>query len=140
MLSKLWSRLQEETKPDCCTPARLTTPRLSLALASFTCLQVLGVSYQFLIIETRVAEIHEEAGAFTVADIDTAFTLVMPTQDQYESYDIRADIKKFKDIGDASRIAMILQVISHLFKVIGSAISDFSGGRLNKAEGLLVQS
>ena len=57
-------------------------------------------------------EIHEEAGAFTVADIDTGFTLVMPTQDQYESYDIRADIKKFKDIGDASRIAMILQVIS----------------------------
>ena len=140
MLSKLWSRLQEETKPDCCTPARLTTPRLSLALASFTCLQVLGVSHISHVIETRVPEIHEEAGAFTVADIDTAFTLVMPTQDQYESYDIRADIKKFKDIGDASRIAMILQVISHLFKVIGSAISDFSGGRLNKAEGLLVQS
>ena len=91
-------------------------------------------------IETCVPEIHEEAGAFTVADIDTAFTLVMPTQDQYESYDIRADIKKFKDIGDASRIAMILQVFSHLFKVIGSAISDFSGGRLNKAKGLLVQS
>ena len=60
--------------------------------------------------ETNFVEIHEEAGAFTVADIDTAFTLVMPTQDQYESYDIRADIKKFKDIGDASRIAMILQV------------------------------
>ena len=58
----------------------------------------------------QIPEIHEEAGAFTVADIDTAFTLVMPTQDQYESYDIRADIKKFKDIGDASRIAMILQV------------------------------
>ena len=97
-------------------------------------------SHHSHVIETRVPEIHEEAGAFTVADIDTAFTLVMPTQDQYESYDIRADIKKFKDIGDASRIAMILQVISHLFKVIGSAISDFSGGRLNKAEGLLVQS
>ena len=141
MLSKLWSRLQEETKPDCCTPARLTTPRLSLALASFTCLQVLcSFPINSHVIETRVPEIHEEAGAFTVADIDTAFTLVMPTQDQYESYDIRADIKKFKDIGDASRIAMILQVFSHLFKVIGSAISDFSGGCLNKAEGLLVQS
>ena len=63
-----------------------------------------------LVCETNFVEIHEEAGAFTVADIDTAFTLVMPTQDQYESYDIRADIKKFKDIGDASRIAMILQV------------------------------
>ena len=53
----------------------------------------------------------------------------MPTQDQYESYDkqvreqnlkgilsnnsLQADIQKFKDIGDASRIAMILQVIKH---------------------------
>ena len=53
----------------------------------------------------------------------------MPTQDQYESYDkqvreqnlegvhsnitLQADIQKFKDIGDASRIAMILQVIEH---------------------------
>ena len=68
----------------------------------------------FHIIEIYIPEIHEEAGAFTVADIDTAFALVMPTQDQYESYDIRADIKKFKDIGDASRIAMILQVISSM--------------------------
>ena len=92
------------------------------------------------VIETHVPEIHEEAGAFTVADIDTAFTLVMPTQDQYESYDIRADIKKFKDIGDASRIAMILQVFYHLFKVFGSIINVCSGGRLNKAKGLLVQS
>ena len=79
-----------------------------------------------------------------MADIDTAFALVMPTQDQYESYDIRADIKKFKDIGDASRIAMILQVISHIFKVIlaviGFIISDCSGRRINKAEGILVQS
>ena len=67
------------------------------------------------LLRQHVPEIHEEAGAFTVADIDTAFALVMPTQDQYESYDIRADIKKFKDIGDASRIAMILQVISHIW-------------------------
>ena len=44
-----------------------------------------------------------------MSDIDTAFTLIMPTQEQYEGYDIRSDIKKFKDIGDASRIAMILQ-------------------------------
>ena len=44
-----------------------------------------------------------------MSDIDTAFTLMMPTQEQYEGYDIRTDIKKFKDIGDASRIAMIVQ-------------------------------
>ena len=55
------------------------------------------------------AEIWEEAGAFTRYDIDRTFTTVMPTQDQYESYDINADVKKFKDVGDASRIAMILQ-------------------------------
>ena len=72
-----------------------------------------------------------------MADIDTAFTLVMATQDQYESYDIRADIKKFKDIGDASRIAMILQVY---FCYDRSSPSLSLGGRIDKTEGVLVQS
>ena len=74
-----------------------------------------------------------------MADIDTAFTLVMPTQDQYESYDIRADIKKFKDIGDASRIAMILQVYLFLLRLIFN-IFILIGGRIDKTEGVLVQS
>ena len=55
------------------------------------------------------AEIWEEAGAFTKHDIDPAFTTILPTQDQYESYDIAADVKKYKDTGNAARIAMILQ-------------------------------
>ena len=64
----------------------------------------------------------------------------MPTQDQYESYDkqvreqkldilssilLQADIQKFKDIGDASRIAMILQVIKHQRKITYMDISNF---------------
>ena len=55
------------------------------------------------------AEIWEEAGAFTIYDIDQTYTTILPTQDQYESFDIAADVKTFKDIGDAGRIAMILQ-------------------------------
>ena len=126
MSSKWSNRLPGETRRDFYTQALLTTPRLSLEWASSICLQVTSHKSPKLLRQC-VPEIHEEAGAFTVADIDTAFTLVMPTQDQYEGYDIRADIKKFKDIGDASRIAMILQVISHIFKLIGLISSDCSG-------------
>ena len=54
-------------------------------------------------------EVWDEAGAFTKYDIDQAFTTIIPTQDQYEAYNLVADVKKYKDIGDASRIAMILQ-------------------------------
>ena len=60
------------------------------------------------------AQIWDEAGAFTDFDIDGNFTTVLPTQSQYESYEIQADIKKFADTGDASRIAMILQADSSL--------------------------
>ena len=55
------------------------------------------------------AEIWDEAGAFATFDINTAFTTIMPVREQYESYDIAADVKKYKDIGDAGRISMILQ-------------------------------
>ena len=55
------------------------------------------------------AEIWDEAGAFASSDINTAFTTIMPTREQYEAYDIAADIKKYKDTGDAGRISMILQ-------------------------------
>jgi hypothetical protein len=82
------------------------------------------------------AEIHEEAGAFTVSDIDTAFMLVMPTQDQYESYDIRADIKKFKDIGDASRIAMMLQADASIRqKASWFSLEDLAGDKSRQAPG-----
>ena len=56
-----------------------------------------------------LAEIWEEAGAYATYDIDKAFKTEMPTQEQYESYDLQADLKIFKDVGDASRTAMILQ-------------------------------
>ena len=55
------------------------------------------------------AEIWEEAGAYATFDIDTAFTTKMPRQEQYESYDLIADLKAFKDVGDSARTAMILQ-------------------------------
>ena len=31
-------------------------------------------------------------------------------RDQYESYDFAAELKKFKDTGDTTRMAMMLQV------------------------------
>ena len=56
-----------------------------------------------------IAEIWDEAGAYTTYDIDKAFKTEMPTQEQYESYDIQADLAAFTDVGDAARVAMILQ-------------------------------
>jgi len=58
------------------------------------------------------AEIWDEAGAFATYDIDTSFATILPTRDQYEAYDIEANIKGFSDIGDAGRISMILQAIA----------------------------
>jgi hypothetical protein len=55
-------------------------------------------------------QIWDEAGAFTIFTMETEFQTILPTQEQYEAYEKQADIQKYKDIGDASRIAMILQV------------------------------
>lgn len=75
-----------------------------------------------------------------MSDIDQAFTLVMPTQDQYEAYDKAADIKKFKDIGDASRIAMILQADASIRqKASWFSLTDLAGDKtrdqMNDVEG-----
>ena len=56
------------------------------------------------------AEIHEEAGAYTVFDIDTAFTVILPLREKYEAYDFSAEVKKYTDTGDSARTAMLLQV------------------------------
>ena len=84
------------------------------------------------------AEIWEEAGAYTVFDIDTAFRTVMPTQEQYESYDLTGDLKAFTDVGDSSRIAMILQVDAGPYLKI-EFNRRCTGGRQCSAEGELVQ-
>ena len=80
------------------------------------------------------AEIWEEAGAFTKYDIDPAFMTLLPTQDQYESYDLNADVKTFKDIGDANRIAMILQADASV-RQLGSwfSLTDLAGDKSREA-------
>ena len=77
------------------------------------------------------AEVWDEAGAFTTHDIDQAFTTFLPTQDQYESYDINADVKAFKDVGDAARIAMILQADSSVRQLASwFSLTDLAGDKL----------
>ena len=86
------------------------------------------------------AEIWDEAGAFANFDIDTSFTTILPTQEQYDSYDIKADIKSFKDIGDAGRIAMILQADSSCRQMaswmsLGDLAGDKTRDQMNIVEG-----
>ena len=77
------------------------------------------------------AEIWDEAGAFAIYNIDQEFTTILPTQEQYESYDINADIKEFKDVGDAPRIAMILQADASVRKLASwLSLSDLAGDKL----------
>ena len=66
---------------------------------------VFGVGKYYL-----YAEIWDEAGAYSIYDIDTSFQAVLPTQEQYDAYDLAGELKTFKDVGDGSRVAMILQV------------------------------
>ena len=56
-----------------------------------------------------IAEIHEEAGAYAVYDINVRFPTYLPDQEEYESLDIAAELKKYAEIGDQSRVSQILQ-------------------------------
>ena len=86
------------------------------------------------------AEIWDEAGAYANFDIDTSFTTLLPTQEQYEAYDIAADIKAFKDVGDAGRISMILQADASCRQLaswmsLGDLAGDKTRGSMSIVEG-----
>ena len=84
------------------------------------------------------AEIWEEAGAFAVYDIDKAFKTVMPTQEQYENYDKTADLKAFQDVGDSSRIAMILQADASVRqKANWFSLEDLMGDKTREEMGVV---
>ena len=55
-----------------------------------------------------IAEIHEEAGAYAEFDISTRFPTYLPDQQEYESLDITAMLKKYAEIGDQNRVSQIL--------------------------------
>ena len=40
----------------------------------------------------------------------SAFQVEMPTRDQYESFDFSAELKKYKDTGDTTRMSMLIAV------------------------------
>ncbi len=51
------------------------------------------------------AEIHEEAEAFTIFDIEVKFPTYLPTQEEYEAYNIT---QKLANTRDEARIAQML--------------------------------
>ena len=84
------------------------------------------------------AEIWEEAGAYALYDIDTAFKTEMPNQEQYENYDLIADLKAFKDVGDASRTAMILQADASVRqKANWFSLEDLMGDKTREEMGVV---
>ena len=54
------------------------------------------------------AEIHEEAGAYAVFDINKRFPTYMPDQQAYEAIDLQAELKKYAEIGDQARVSQLL--------------------------------
>ena len=54
------------------------------------------------------AEIHEEAEAFTVFDIKSAFSTILPTQDEYESMDVKKVMDSYSITGDQARVSQML--------------------------------
>ena len=56
-----------------------------------------------------IAEIHEEAGAYTTYTINPKFSTVLPDEADYNSVDIQALLDQYTEIGDQSRVSQILQ-------------------------------
>lgn len=71
---------------------------------------VFGVGKFYLI-----AEIWDDAGAFATYVIDPAFPTILPTRAAYEAFPYDEEVKKYKDTGDTSRTAMLLQVFKLTF-------------------------
>lgn len=54
------------------------------------------------------AEIHEEAEAFAVHDIETNFQIYLPTQEEYEAINVQALVNSSAQNGDQSRVSQLL--------------------------------
>lgn len=55
------------------------------------------------------AEIHEEAEAFTVFDIDVKFNIYLPDQEEYEAFNLDEQLALYTSTGDQARVSQILQ-------------------------------
>lgn len=54
------------------------------------------------------AEIHEEAQAYALFDIDERLPIILPEQDEYEALNLDEAIKKFAGLGDQARVSQML--------------------------------
>ncbi|XP_059084074.1 uncharacterized protein LOC131881274 [Tigriopus californicus] len=54
------------------------------------------------------AEIHEEAQAYALFDIDERLPIILPEQDEYEALNLDASIKNFAVLGDQARVSQML--------------------------------
>ena len=54
-------------------------------------------------------EVHEEAEAFAIYDIDLKFPVYLPTEEEYNGHDFDAVIGNFADTGDDARVQQMLQ-------------------------------
>lgn len=56
-----------------------------------------------------MAEIHEEAGAYTKFQINPRFPTYLPDEADYKAVDLTAMLKRFAEVGDQARVSQILQ-------------------------------
>ena len=61
------------------------------------------------------AEIHEEAGAYAVFDINKRFPTYMPDQQAYEAIDLQAELKKYADNDSFILLQIVLQFLKLTF-------------------------
>ena len=54
------------------------------------------------------AEIHEEAGAYAIYDINHKFPTTLPDKDDYDAMDIEAELKAQTALGNQARVSQLL--------------------------------
>jgi hypothetical protein len=54
-------------------------------------------------------EVHEEAGAYAVYDVDIKFPIYLPDEDDYNAIDIEALLQTASEVGDQARVSQLLQ-------------------------------
>ena len=56
-----------------------------------------------------MAEVHEEAGAYTKHQIEARFPTYLPDEKDYKAVDLTAMLKRYSEVGDQARVSQILQ-------------------------------
>ena len=56
-----------------------------------------------------MAEVHEEAGAYTKHQIEARFPTYLPDEKDYKAVDLTAMLKRYSEVGDQARVSQIPQ-------------------------------